>query len=75
MAELKNQNGDKRILVDQLYSVNSVADLLGVHRNTIYLLISDGRLEAFRIRSSLKVSRKSVLEYLECQRVSNEESS
>jgi excisionase family DNA binding protein len=63
-------NGDaKRIVIDQLHSVNYVAELLGVHRNTVYGLIAEGKLEAFRIRSSLKVSRGSVMEYLDIQRV------
>ena len=69
MVENENQVGEKRVVIDQLYDVNFVSELLGVHRNSVYLLISEGRLEAFRIRSSLRVSRGSVFKYLESRRV------
>ena len=42
----------------KLYRVDEVADILNCSSRSVYRLISDGELRAFRIRSSLRVSRE-----------------
>jgi len=42
----------------KLYRVDEVADILNCSSRSVYRLISAGELRAFRIRSSLRVSRE-----------------
>ena len=61
----------QEITVDPLLSIPSVARWLDVHHNTVYNMISRGEIVAYKVRSCMKVSHASVLNYLESQRVGN----
>jgi len=53
----------------RLVSVREVADLLGVHPETVRRLIYDGRLDAVRVGRVLRVHRGAVDRLLARQRV------
>src|SRR4051812_38640567 len=42
---------------DQLYSVDQVADLLGLHAKTVRNYVRDGRLKAVRIGKQYRIAR------------------
>lgn len=65
--------GKQELKVDPLVSVSDVAKWLGVHRNTVFNMISRGEISAFRVGLLIKVPHSSVLAYLEAQKVVSEE--
>ena len=46
---------------------DEIAEILNCHRRTVYRLIEDGELEAFRVRSSLRVSTEQLESYIKRQ--------
>jgi excisionase family DNA binding protein len=59
----------REIKIDPLLGIEQVASLLGVHKNTVRQLIEDGELKAYRIKSVVRISGTSVLDYLERNRL------
>lgn len=55
------------------YSVKKVSDLLDVPKYTIYRLISEGKLDASRIRGSWRIPREALIEHLEENHMFNQE--
>jgi excisionase family DNA binding protein len=45
-------------------SVRETADLLGVSPNTVYRLVSDGVVEAIKVRGSTRITRDSIDGYI-----------
>ena len=69
---MKKESGPNgaRPAIDPLYTIKTVAEMLGVHQNTIYGLIRDGCIEAFRVgKRSIRVSGSSVRLYLVGQKI------
>jgi len=54
---------------DPWLSTGEVADRLGVTTRTVYRLVNDGRLEAFRIGRAVKVRRSEVARFLDAARM------
>ena len=44
--------------------IDQAADYLNCSIRTVYRLISDGELEAFRLKSSLRITKESINEYV-----------
>ena len=44
--------------------IDQTAEYLNCSIRTVYRLISDGELEAFRLKSSLRITRDSINEYV-----------
>ncbi len=53
----------------RLYSVREVADLLGVHPETVRRMIHAGVLDAVRVGRALRVEERSLHAYLTTQRI------
>lgn len=51
----------------QLYNVNEAAEYLNCSRRTVYRLVSDGDLQALRVRSSLRIPAGSLDSYIQRQ--------
>jgi excisionase family DNA binding protein len=56
----------------RLYSVREVADLLGVHPETVRRMIHAGILDGIRVGRGLRVEEASLQEYLARQRIKPE---
>ena len=59
--------------VDQItlrtYTVLDVSELLGIHENTVYGMISDGRLPAVKVGARYRILHRDLEDWLEGQRV------
>lgn len=51
-------------LIKPYYSTTELADLLGVHYNTIKNAIHEGRLQAQKVASSWVITKEDILEYI-----------
>ncbi|HUV59156.1 MAG TPA: helix-turn-helix domain-containing protein [Desulfatiglandales bacterium] len=47
--------------------IDEVSEVLNCHRRTVYRLIEDGELEAFRVRTSLRVRTEELESYIKRQ--------
>jgi len=45
-------------------NVRQAAKMLGVGRRYIYLLVAEGSLVAFRLKSAIRISEKSIIAYI-----------
>ena len=52
---------------DRVLRPDQVAEILKVSRRTVYRLVSEGELEAFRVRGSLRVRQSDVDRYIRRQ--------
>ena len=60
--ELASQGYPRTLKPDQ------ACEILGVHRRTLYSLVKAGELEAFRLRSQLRIERRDVAHYIRISR-------
>lgn len=56
-------------LVPRTYRVEEIAKILGIGRSAAYQLVKEGRFNAVRIGSSIRISRKSFDTWLDRQTV------
>ena len=63
MAEITSTN-PRATPEKRSYSVAEVAEILGVSKRSVYKLCSSGELKNVRIRTKLRISKKSVDEWL-----------
>jgi excisionase family DNA binding protein len=54
-----------RLTTPEVFTIEQTAGRLGVHRSTVYDLISSGELLACRIRSDYRVPADALLAYLQ----------
>ena len=52
---------------DDILTVKELMDFLAIGKNTAYELLKSGAIKSFRIGRCYKVSKKSVLEYVQRQ--------
>jgi len=52
---------------DRVLRPDQVSEILKVSRRTVYRLVSEGELEAFRVRGSLRVRQSAVKAYIRRQ--------
>jgi len=52
---------------DRVLRPDQVAEILDVSRRTVYRLVAEGELEAFRVRGSLRIRESAVRAYIRRQ--------
>jgi len=76
MAEDKRVAEQERVLARRGYpetmNAKQVTRALGVSRRTLHDLVTDGDIEAFRIRQQLRFQRNDVATYIRVNRVYDE---
>jgi len=61
---------DGKLRIDPLHDVKTVAIFFGVHENTVYELVSNGNLKAFRVgKRVIRIPETSVRKYLDAQKI------
>lgn len=65
MSSKQIQNAPER----RTYTVEEVADILGIGRSSAYNLVKEGHFKTVRIGTSIRVSRKSFDEWLDTQNI------
>ena len=60
-------------MTNNVFNVNELADYLRVHRSTIYRLLKQGKLPAFRVGSDWRFNRESIDEWRLAQQTANME--
>jgi excisionase family DNA binding protein len=53
-----------KVAFDELLTAEEVADFLRVHRSTVYRLLRNGQLPAFRVGSDWRFSRDLIAEWV-----------
>jgi excisionase family DNA binding protein len=62
-------NEHRQIKIDPLLTVTTLAALLSVHKNTVYELIRQGKLDSYDIpERSIRIPQSSVARYIESRR-------
>ena len=60
------QNGMKEMLPDKrTYTVEEVAHILGIGRNSAYILVKEGHFKIVRIGNAIRISKRSFDEWLD----------
>lgn len=63
MEDLLTKN--REVKVDPLLTVEAVADILSVHRNTVYQMVQRGNLQAYQIpERSIRISQSSLMNFI-----------
>lgn len=65
MSSKQIQNAPER----RTYTVEEVADILGIGRSSAYNLVKEGHFKTVRIGTSIRVSKKSFDEWLDTQNI------
>ena len=60
-------------MTNNVFNVNELADYLRVHRSTIYRLLKQGKLPAFRVGSDWRFNRESIDKWRLAQQTANME--
>ena len=60
------QNGTKEMLPDKrTYTVEEVAQILGIGRTSAYILVKEGHFKIVRIGNAIRISKRSFDEWLD----------
>lgn len=63
---LDSWNGTKKLSPDRrTYTVEEIADILGIGRTSAYSLVKEGHFKVVRIGNAIRVSKKSFDEWLD----------
>ena len=50
---------------DDVITPAEVKEILGIGKNSMYALLSDGKIKSFKVGSHIKITKTSLLEYLQ----------
>lgn len=50
---------------DDVLTPAEVKEILGIGKNSMYALLSDGKITSFKVGSHIKITKTSLLEYLQ----------
>jgi len=67
MMSVKTNNTLLQDETKRVYTVNEIAELLGIGMTTAYVLVKENNFKIVRIGSSIRISKKSFDEWLDTQ--------